>query len=86
VHVKSRMRVNSPAALQAMLRHGAGMPVLEQYSAEEVLAGYLVRVLPEGTLPRGGIYAIYSPGRHVPTKVRSFIAFYRNSLADRQGA
>lgn len=81
VQVKSRIRVDSPGALRAMLRHGSGISVLDQYSAEEaVKAGYLVRVLDAWSLPRAGIYAVYPPGRHVPAKVRAFIAFYREWL------
>lgn len=81
VHVKSRMRVDSPGALRSMLRHGCGVSVLDQFSAEEALkAGHLVRVLADWTLPRAGIYAVYPPGRHVAAKVRAFIAFYRDWL------
>ena len=81
VHVKSRIRVDSPGALRTMLRHGAGISVLDQYSAEEgIKAGYLVRLLPEWSLLRGGVHAVYPPGRHVAPKVRSFIAFYRDWL------
>jgi len=83
-HVKSRIRVDSPGALRAMLRHDAGISVLDQYSAEEGMkAGYLVRLLPEWSLLRGGIHAVYPPGRHVAPKLRRFIAFYRDWL---QGA
>jgi DNA-binding transcriptional LysR family regulator len=81
MQMKSRIRVNSPGVLRALLRHGAGISVLDQQAASEgISAGYLVHVLPEWSLPRGGIYAVYPPGRHVPAKVRSFIAFYRDYL------
>lgn len=81
VHVKSRIRVDSPGALRAMLRHGSGISVLDQFSADEaVSAGYLVRILGDWSLPRAGIYAVYPPGRHVPAKVRAFIDFYRDWL------
>jgi DNA-binding transcriptional LysR family regulator len=81
VHVKSRLRVDSPGALRSMLRHGAGISVLDQYTAEEgVKEGYLVRVLADWSLPRAGIYAVYPPGRHVAAKIRAFIDFYRDFL------
>lgn len=81
VQVKSRLRVDSPGALRAMLRGGAGISVLDQYSAQDdVSAGHLTRLLSDWTLPRGGIYAVYPPGRHVAAKVRAFIAFYREWL------
>lgn len=78
VQVKSRVKVDSPGALRAILRGGTGVSVLDQFSAEEELkSGALVRLLPEWSLPRAGIHAVYPPGRHVPPKVRSFIEFYR---------
>jgi DNA-binding transcriptional LysR family regulator len=81
VQVKARIRVDSPGALRTMLRHGAGISVLDQYSAEEgIRTGYLVHLLPQWSLPRAGIYAVYPPGRHVAARVRSFIAFYRECL------
>ena len=39
--------------------------------------GELVRLLPDWQLPRGGIWAVHPPGRHVPAKVRAFIDFCR---------
>lgn len=80
-HVKTRLRVDSPGALAAMLRQGAGMSVLDQYTAQEnIAAGTLVRLLPGWQLPHGGIYAVYPPGRHVSAKVRAFIDYYRGLL------
>ncbi|HCY62167.1 MAG TPA: LysR family transcriptional regulator [Oxalobacteraceae bacterium] len=80
-HVKARIRVDSPGALAALLRQGAGISVLDQYSAQEnIAAGKLVRLLPDWRLPAGGIYAVYPPGRHVSAKVRAFIDFYRDFL------
>lgn len=81
VQVRSRVRVDSPGALRSMLRAGAGISVLDQYSAQpELDAGHLVRVLEQWALPRGGVYAVLPPGRHVPPKVRAFLAFFQDSL------
>ncbi|HZW22525.1 LysR family transcriptional regulator [Noviherbaspirillum sp.] len=78
VQVKSRIRVDSPGALRTMLRQGAGVSVLDQYSVQDDLkSGALVRLLPDWSLPRAGIHAVYPPGRHVPPRVRQFIDFYR---------
>jgi DNA-binding transcriptional LysR family regulator len=46
-----------------------------------VRSGRLVRLLPDWTLPEGGIYAVYSPGRQVQPGVRAFIDFYAARLA-----
>ena len=78
VQVKSRMRVDSPGALRAMLGQGAGISVVDQYSVDaDLKSGALVRLLPDWSLPRAGIHAVYPPGRHVPPRVRQFIEFYR---------
>lgn len=81
VQVKSRIRVDSPGALRAMLGQGTGISVLDQYSvSEDLKSGKLVRLLPDWSLPRAGIHAVYPPGRHVPPRVRQFIDFYRARL------
>jgi len=84
VQVKSRMRVDAPGALRVMLGGGAGISVLDQYSVEaDLKGGRLVRLLPDWSLPRAGIHAVYPPGRHVAPKVRAFIDFYRDWLRQR---
>lgn len=78
VRMNAPLRTDSAATLRALLRHGAGVSVLDQLSAEaSITRGELVRLLPEWQLPRGGLYAVHPPGRHVPAKVRAFIAFYK---------
>jgi DNA-binding transcriptional LysR family regulator len=80
-HVTARLRVDSAASLRTLLGQGAGISVMDQFSAQEDLkAGRLVRVLNDWSLARGGVYAVYPPGRYVPTKVRAFIDFYREHL------
>ena len=81
VHMKSRMQVDSPGAVLALVEHGAGISVLEERTAQPALdSGALVRLLPKWTLPEGGIFAVLPPGRHVPAKVRAFIDFYKAGL------
>jgi DNA-binding transcriptional LysR family regulator len=83
VQVKSRIRVDSPGALRTLLQHHAGVSIMDQFNAQEGLdSGRLVRLLPEWSLPTAGIYAVHPPGRHVTPKVRAFIDFYRQYLAE----
>ncbi|MER2553820.1 MAG: LysR family transcriptional regulator [Thauera sp.] len=78
VRMNAVLRTDSAATLRALLRHGAGVSVLDQLNAEAAIAnGELVRLLPAWKLPLGGIYAVHPPGRHVPAKVRAFIDFCR---------
>lgn len=81
IRTRARLRADSSAAMRALLESGAGISVLDQFSAEQSLrSGRLVRLLPDWSLPGGGLYAVYPPGRHLPVRVRSFIDFYRSSL------
>lgn len=85
IHVKSRMRVESPGVLRALLEENLGVSVLDQYSAQAGIASNrLVRLLPEWSLPTAGIHAVYPPGRHVSARVRCFIDFYRQYLEERR--
>jgi DNA-binding transcriptional LysR family regulator len=81
IQLKSRMKIDSPGALRAVLRHGAGVSVLDQYSAQaDIQSGQLVRLLPGWSLPTGGIYAVFPPGRHLSRKAQAFAAFYQAFL------
>lgn len=82
VHMKSRLQVDAPSSLLVLLEQGAGISVMESMSASlAIQRGKLQQILPEWSLPSGGIYAVLPPGRHVPPKVRAFIDFYRQQLA-----
>lgn len=84
VQVKARVRVDSPGVLRALLQQHMGISVLDQFNAQTGISqGRLVRLLPEWSLPSGGIHAVCPPGRQIPAKVGSFIDFYRRYL-DRQ--
>lgn len=81
VHMKSRIQVDAPSSLLALLQQGLGISVMDQMSAlPAIKAGKLERLLPEWRLAQGGIYAVLPPGRHMPAKVRAFIDFYRQYL------
>lgn len=81
VRMVSQLRCDSAAAMRALLQAGAGVAVLDSYSAAQAEKdGTLVRLLPQWKLPSGGIHAVYAPGRHVQAKVRAFIDFYWDRL------
>lgn len=81
VRMSARLRADSGTTLRSLLQHGAGISVLDQPTAEDdIRNGRLQRVLADWSLPRGGIYAVYPPGRYVPAQVRGFIDFYRDFL------
>ncbi len=87
VHVKARIRVDSPGVLRSLLQQHAGVSVLDQFNVQEgIRSKRLIRLLPDWSLPSAGIYAVYPPGRQIPARVRCFIDFYRQYLEERMTA
>jgi DNA-binding transcriptional LysR family regulator len=86
VRTTARLRVDSSVALRSLLISGAGISILDSNSVAEVIrAGWLVRVLTDWSILKGGYYAVLPPGRHVPANVRAFIEFYREYMARESG-
>ncbi|ATP27508.1 transcriptional regulator [Chromobacterium violaceum] len=82
VRMRARIKVDSAASLRSLLLAGAGMSVLDSFSVQEDLRqGRLIHLLPRWTLPKGGVYAVFPPGRHAPAAARAFVEFYRVLLA-----
>ncbi|MFT4173692.1 MAG: LysR substrate-binding domain-containing protein [Rhodocyclaceae bacterium] len=83
VRMRAPLRTDSPLAMTALVRHGAGVSAMADLSAQKaVAAGELVRLLHDWHLPAGGIYAVHPPGRHIPEKVRAFIDAFRHHLSN----
>ncbi|MBR9884227.1 MAG: LysR family transcriptional regulator [Oceanospirillales bacterium] len=80
VQMHSRFRVDSTGALRSLLKSDAGVSVMASYIGQQ--DEELVRLLPQWHLPSGGIYAVFPPGAFIPAKVRAFVDFYRQWLAD----
>lgn len=82
VRMRGRIKVDSGASLRALILAGAGVSVLDSFSVQEdIRLGRLVHLLPQWTLPKGGVYAVFPPGRHAPAAARVFVEFYRVLLA-----
>jgi DNA-binding transcriptional LysR family regulator len=63
----------TPAAYACVLA-GVGISVFPDYMAtKDIEAGRLVRMLPDWSLPAGGIHAVFPPARFRPAKVRAFV-------------
>ncbi|TWA63867.1 DNA-binding transcriptional LysR family regulator [Azospirillum brasilense] len=80
LRVQPIMSVNAtPAALTAV-QAGGGFAVLPEFLvAEEIAAGRLVQLLPDWSLPSGGIHAVYPATRFRPLKVRAFVEMLRDT-------
>ncbi|PWF24864.1 LysR family transcriptional regulator [Corticimicrobacter populi] len=86
VDVQGRYAANHTGVrLDAVLRH-LGIASLPYFTAKEALQqGALVRVLPDWTFQTqycGALWALYPPMRRLPAKLRVFIAFLAERLAD----
>jgi DNA-binding transcriptional LysR family regulator len=74
VRMQARVSVNTAPAAIAAARAGGGLTVLPDFLvAEDLKAGRLVHVLPEWSLPSGGIHAVYPAARFRPAKVTAFV-------------
>lgn len=82
VRLSSRLQTDSPATLRALVTSGAGLSILDHPSVSEALAGgRLVRLLPGWSVQKGGVHAVFPPGRLPPPGVRAFVEFFREHLA-----
>lgn len=70
---QSIMSNSTPAVLAAALA-GGGVSVLPDFlTGEHIDAGRLIRLLPDWSLPAGGIHVVYPAARFRPPKVSAFV-------------
>jgi DNA-binding transcriptional LysR family regulator len=83
VKVASRAAVNNSAAIMAMVEANGGIGLVPDFSAQAALASGTVRaVLPDWALGEpytGTVYAVYTPGPHLPLKTRALIDYLAQS-------
>jgi DNA-binding transcriptional LysR family regulator len=78
VRMHWRISVDATPAAHAAVLAGAGLSVLPDYVvASDLLAGRLVRVLPDWKLPSGGVHAVLPAARFRPAKVGRFLELMR---------
>ncbi|MCP1446559.1 DNA-binding transcriptional LysR family regulator [Pseudomonas sp. GGS8] len=76
-----RLAVDNSLMLSDMLLAGLGIGALPSFIAKPLLdSGQLLQLLPGQSMPRRGIYALYSSHRHVSQKVRVFVDFLASAL------
>lgn len=79
--MRSQIKAGSTASVTALLKAGAGLGVITDYSAKRLIRqGELQHILPQWQLPEGGIYAVYPPGQFRPARVRLFVEFLKDWL------
>jgi len=66
--------LDATLAVREAVRQGTGLSVLPDYAvADDLASGRLVEVMPDWTLPSGGIHAVFPAARFRTAKVRSFV-------------
>jgi DNA-binding transcriptional LysR family regulator len=87
VHMQAAISADATMAVHAAVLAGAGMSVLPDFLvAADVASGRLIHLLPEWTLPSGGVHAVFPPARYRPAKVSRFVETLMSAERMRQGA
>lgn len=74
ISFRSVFSANTASACREAALAGGGLAVLTDFSIrEDVAAGRLLRVLPEWSLPRAEIHAVFPAARHRSVKVGVFV-------------
>jgi DNA-binding transcriptional LysR family regulator len=78
------LKTNDTSMALQLVRAGLGLAYFPAWIVEpELASGSLVRVLPSYTAFAPSVYAVYTSRKYMTTKVRTFIDFLSESLADR---
>jgi DNA-binding transcriptional LysR family regulator len=82
VRMRPGLRASSPEGVLGLLRGGAGISVLTDFATgNDLRSGTLQQLLPDWSLPSGGIHLVYPATRQPTGKVRRFIDYFRDHLA-----
>lgn len=87
VNVQASIFLDATLAAHEAVRQGAGLSVLPDYVvADDLARGRLIQVLPQWSLPSGGIHAVFPAARFRPAKVRAFVELLADREQQRQAA
>lgn len=85
VDFEASVFLDATLAVREAVCQGAGLSVLPDYViAGDLAVGRLVQVLPQWSLPSGGIHAVFPAARFRPPKVRAFVDMLANTEQQRQ--
>jgi len=81
MEVSGSVQVNIAESLVVAIREGMGIGTLPLYAAIDGLRdGSMVRVLPEHTLQKTSIYALYPSRKFIDAKTRTWVEFLRTHM------
>ncbi|CAN7460519.1 LysR family transcriptional regulator [Bosea sp. LjRoot9] len=74
VRLQARIAIDTTPGVLGVVRAGGGLSVLPDFLvADELASGRLIHILPEWSLPSGGIHTVYPAARFRPRKVTAFV-------------
>ena len=83
VSVSGNLQTNNSDVLRAGLLGGIGISRVPRWLVGDAVSeGTLVETLSNYQLGPTNIYAVYSPGRHLPSKIRCFIDYFAEAFKD----
>jgi DNA-binding transcriptional LysR family regulator len=83
----ARFKVNVPDAMAAALHEGMGIGALPTLTIRSAFkSGSLIRVLPDYHLQHLHIYAVYASRQYLDAKIKTWIDFLRESIAQELSA
>lgn len=84
VHVPAIARFNNIEAEIDAVKLGLGIGQLSEYLVKQELdTGELIRLIPEGTTARLGIYMYYTERTQIPFRIRQFIDYCHNRFLNK---
>ncbi|WDD91854.1 LysR family transcriptional regulator [Burkholderia sp. FERM BP-3421] len=83
IRVSGPVQTNTAESLAVAIRGGIGIGMLPLYAAiDDLRSGALVRVLPEHTLQKMNVYALYPSRRYIDAKVRTWVECLRERIPE----
>lgn len=80
VKLANTLAIDSAPAILEAVKGGAGVAVLPDFLVRKDLRdGKLIQILPQWTLPEGGIFAVYPASKFRPVKVTAFVDMLRDA-------
>lgn len=80
VKLESSLSIDSAPAILEAVKGGAGVAILPDFLVRKDLHNNLLtQILPQWTLPEGGIFAVYPASKFRPVKVTAFVDMLRDA-------
>lgn len=83
VNVEGNLQSNNSEVLRSGLLAGLGISLVPRWLVgDKISSGELVEVLTEYQPGPASVHVVYSPGRHLPSKIRCFMDYFAAQFSD----